>query len=118
MCIRDSTYAEARRLHGQDMFGVPSRFLREIPPALLREVRPKVQPVRASFPPRQRPVYGHASLAPAVGVGIGQSVTHAKFGAGTVIDIEGDGPHARVQFNFNDAGSKWLVLAYANLQPG
>ncbi len=111
------TYAEARRLHGQDMFGVPSRFLREIPPALLREVRPKVQPVRASFPPRQRPVYGHASLAPAVGVGIGQSVTHAKFGAGTVIDIEGDGPHARVQVNFDDAGSKWLVLAYANLQP-
>ncbi|MDC7807471.1 DNA helicase II [Luteimonas sp BLCC-B24] len=111
------TYAEARRLHGQDMFGVPSRFLREIPPALLREVRPKVQPVRASFPPRQRPVYGHASLAPAVGVAIGQSVTHAKFGAGTVIDIEGDGPHARVQVNFDDAGSKWLVLAYANLQP-
>ena len=111
------TYAEARRLHGQDMFGVPSRFLREIPPALLREVRPKVQPVRASFPPRQRPVYGHASLAPAVGVGIGQTVSHAKFGSGTVIDIEGDGPHARVQVNFDDAGSKWLVLAYANLQP-
>ena len=111
------TYAEARRLHGQDMFGVPSRFLREIPPALLREVRPKVQPVRASFPPRQRPLYGHASLAPAVGVGIGQTVSHAKFGSGTVIDIEGDGPHARVQVNFDDAGSKWLVLAYANLQP-
>lgn len=111
------TYAEARRLHGQDMFGVPSRFLREIPPALLREVRPRVQPVRASFPPRQRPVYGHASLAPAVGVGIGQTVSHAKFGSGTVIDIEGDGPHARVQVNFDDAGSKWLVLAYANLQP-
>ena len=111
------TYAEARRLHGQDMFGVPSRFLREIPPPLLREVRPKVQPVRASFPPRQRPVYGHASLAPAAGVGIGQTVSHAKFGSGTVIDIEGDGPHARVQVNFDDAGSKWLVLAYANLQP-
>ncbi|WP_394003419.1 DNA helicase II [Luteimonas sp. WGS1318] len=111
------TYAEARRLHGQDMFGVPSRFLREIPPALLREVRPKVQAPRAAFPPRQRPVYGHASLAPSVGVQIGQTVAHAKFGAGTVIDIEGDGPHARVQVNFDDAGSKWLVLAYANLQP-
>lgn len=109
------TYAEARRLHGQDMFGVPSRFLREIPPALLNEVRPKVQATRASFPQRQRDM-GHASLAPSVGVRIGQSVTHAKFGAGTVIDIEGDGAHARVQVNFDDAGSKWLVLAYANLQ--
>lgn len=110
------TYAEARRLHGQDMFGVPSRFLREIPPALLHEVRPKVQATRALFPQRQRDM-GHASLAPSVGVRIGQSVTHAKFGAGTVIDIEGDGAHARVQVNFDDAGSKWLVLAYANLQP-
>ena len=110
------TYAEARRLHGQDMFGVPSRFLREIPPVLLNEVRPKVQATRASFPQRQRDM-GHASLAPSVGVRIGQSVTHAKFGAGTVIDIEGDGAHARVQVNFDDAGSKWLVLAYANLQP-
>ncbi|KPN17308.1 DNA helicase II [Xanthomonas sp. Mitacek01] len=110
------TYAEARRLHGQDMFGVPSRFLREIPPALLNEVRPKVQATRASFLQRQRDM-GHASLAPSVGVRIGQSVTHAKFGAGTVIDIEGDGAHARVQVNFDDAGSKWLVLAYANLQP-
>ncbi|KLI97697.1 DNA helicase II [Luteimonas sp. FCS-9] len=111
------TYAEARRLHGQDMFGVPSRFLREIPPALLHEVRPKVQATRATFPPRQRPDYGHASLAPSVGVRLGQSVTHAKFGAGTVTDIEGDGAHARVQVNFDEVGSKWLVMAYANLQP-
>ncbi|MET0327602.1 MAG: 3'-5' exonuclease, partial [Luteimonas sp.] len=110
------TYAEARRLHGQDMFGVPSRFLREIPPVLLNEVRPKVQTTRASFPQRQRDM-GHASLAPSVGVRLGQSVSHAKFGAGTVIDIEGDGAHARVQVNFDEVGSKWLVLAYANLQP-
>ncbi|NYZ61164.1 DNA helicase II [Luteimonas deserti] len=111
------TYAEARRLHGQDMFSVPSRFLREIPPALLREIRPKAPAARASFPQRQRPDYGHASLASSVGVGLGQNVTHAKFGAGTVIDIEGDGAHARVQVNFDDGGAKWLVLAYANLQP-
>ncbi|MCD9126280.1 DNA helicase II [Luteimonas fraxinea] len=110
------TYAEARRLHGQDMFGVPSRFLREIPPVLLHEVRPKAQATRASFPQRQRD-FGHASLAPSVGVRLGQNVTHVKFGSGTVTDIEGDGAHARVQINFDEAGSKWLVLAYANLQP-
>lgn len=111
------TYAEARRLHGQDMLGIPSRFLREIPPVLLHEVRPKPQVMRASFPQRQRAGFGHASLAPSVGVRLGQNVTHAKFGAGTVTDIEGDGAHARVQVNFDDAGAKWLVLAYANLQP-
>ncbi len=111
------SYAEARRLHGQDMLGIPSRFLREIPPVLLNEVRPKPQVMRASFPQRQRPSYGHASLAPTTGVRLGQNVSHAKFGPGTVTDIEGDGAHARVQVNFDEVGSKWLVMAYANLQP-
>ena len=36
---------------------------------------------------------------------------------GVVMDSEGSGPHARVQVNFEDAGAKWLVLAYANLSP-
>src|SRR5690606_418275 len=42
-------YAESRRLHGQDMYGVPSRFLREIPAELLHEVRPKVGVSRPAF---------------------------------------------------------------------
>jgi DNA helicase-2/ATP-dependent DNA helicase PcrA len=49
--------------------------------------------------------------------GLGQSVSHKKFGNGTVISFEGSGEHARVQVNFNRAGAKWLVLAYANLTP-
>jgi DNA helicase-2/ATP-dependent DNA helicase PcrA len=48
--------------------------------------------------------------------GMGQRVRHPKFGEGTVLDFEGNGSHARVQVNFNDAGSKWLVLAYARLE--
>ena len=39
------------------------------------------------------------------------------FGVGVPIDYEGGGAHARVQVNFDDVGSKWLVLAYANLTP-
>ena len=41
---------------------------------------------------------------------------HAKFGRGVVTDYEGSGAHARVLVNFEQAGSKWLVLAFANLQ--
>jgi DNA helicase-2/ATP-dependent DNA helicase PcrA len=48
---------------------------------------------------------------------LGQRVRHATFGTGIVTDSEGAGAHARVQVNFEDAGSKWLVLAYANLAP-
>jgi DNA helicase-2/ATP-dependent DNA helicase PcrA len=42
---------------------------------------------------------------------------HKKFGEGTVMAFEGQGEHTRVQVNFSQAGAKWLVLAYANLQP-
>lgn len=112
------TYAEARRLHGQEMYGLPSRFLREIPSTLIHEVRPKVQVSRPMYQAQPRRQWGHASLQETPGLRVGQNVTHAKFGTGIVTDIEGSGAHARVQVNFDDAGSKWLVLAYANLQPG
>jgi DNA helicase-2/ATP-dependent DNA helicase PcrA len=111
------SYAESRRLHGQDMYGIPSRFLREIPAPLLHEVRPKVQVSRPMFAPQPRRQYGHAVVEESPGVRLGQNVVHARFGSGVVTDIEGNGAHARVQVNFDDAGSKWLVLAYANLQP-
>jgi len=115
------SYAESRRIHGTDMFGVPSRFLREIPPALLHEVRPKVQVSRPLFQAQARrpSLYdnrGHAAIEPPP-VKLGAQVRHPSFGTGTVTDYEGAGAHARVQVNFDDAGSKWLVLAYANLQP-
>jgi DNA helicase-2/ATP-dependent DNA helicase PcrA len=110
------SYAEARRIHGADMYGVPSRFLREIPATLLHEVRPRVQVSRslgAALPRRDR---GHAEIA-TPGIHVGQNVRHPTFGSGFVTDVEGGGAHARVQVNFDAAGSKWLVLAYANLQP-
>jgi DNA helicase-2/ATP-dependent DNA helicase PcrA len=109
------TYAEARRLHGQDMYGIPSRFLREIPANLLNEVRPRAQVSRPASGFATRPAPGHASLE-TPGLKLGQTVTHAKFGPGVVTDYEGSGAHARVQVNFASEGSKWLVLAYANLQ--
>ena len=112
------SHAETRRLHGQDMYGMPSRFLREIPPALLNEVRPKVQVSRPRYAQAPRRDFGHAVVDETPGIAVGQGVVHAKFGAGVVTDIEGAGAHARVQVNFDDAGSKWLVMAYANLQPG
>jgi DNA helicase-2/ATP-dependent DNA helicase PcrA len=115
-------YAEARRLHGQDMYGMPSRFLREIPAPLIHEVRPKIQVSRPMYNAQARrdtrqQNRGHASLQETPSLRLGQNVSHAKFGTGVVVDIEGSGTHARVQVNFDGAGSKWLVLAYANLQP-
>jgi DNA helicase II / ATP-dependent DNA helicase PcrA len=110
-------YAETRRLHGQDMFGMPSRFLREIPTPLIHEVRPKIQVSRPMYTPQPRKQWGHAALDEAPSLRLGQNVTHATYGTGVVVDIEGSGAHARVQVNFDEAGSKWMILAYAKLQP-
>ena len=52
-----------------------------------------------------------------VALQVGQQVRHAKFGEGVILAAEGKGDHTRVQVNFYDVGMKWLVLAYANLQP-
>jgi DNA helicase-2/ATP-dependent DNA helicase PcrA len=111
------SWAEARRLHGQDMYGLPSRFLREIPPALLNEIRPKAQ-VR---PAAQAGGWATPSPLPAPGAGtglkLGQDVVHPSFGEGVIVGFEGGGQHARVQVNFAHAGMKILVLAFANLRP-
>ena len=111
------SHAETRRIHGSDMYGMPSRFLREIPAPLLREIRPKPPVARGGHSPRFQPRdRGHAVIeTPAIQ--LGASVRHPSFGSGVVTDVEGSGAHARVQVNFDEAGSKWLVLAYANLSP-
>ncbi|MEO5596623.1 MAG: 3'-5' exonuclease, partial [Lysobacteraceae bacterium] len=107
------SYAETRRIHGMDTYGRPSRFLREIPQTLLHEVRPRIQVSRPAFSSRESS-FTAASSVP--GISLGQQVTHSTFGTGIVMDSEGTGAHARVQVNFEDAGPKWLVLAFANLQ--
>lgn len=104
------TYAERRRLHGTEIYGIPSRFIREIPPELLQEVRPALSVSRPIYR-LERPLEKEASL-----VRLGQRVRHGKFGDGVVLNSEGSGSHARVQVNFENAGTKWLVLAYAKLE--
>jgi DNA helicase-2/ATP-dependent DNA helicase PcrA len=104
------THAEQRRMHGELRYSVPSRFLREIPAELIEEVRPAMVV--------SRPVYRRSTPAGALpgGVRLGQRVRHGKFGEGIVLGSEGSGAHARVQVNFENAGTKWLVVAYANLE--
>jgi DNA helicase-2/ATP-dependent DNA helicase PcrA len=104
------SFAEQRRLHGTETYSTPSRFIREVPPELLEEVRPAMTVAR--------PVYRSTNVSrqPNGGVHLGQRVRHRKFGEGVVLNSEGSGSHARVQINFEHAGTKWLVVAYANLE--
>ncbi len=111
------SHAEARRMHGADFYPSASRFIREVPAELIEEVRQRANVSRPVF---RRPVEHRASAwqdAPGDGdLRLGQRVAHPKFGEGVVLMYEGQGSHARVQVNFSNAGAKWLVVAYANLQ--
>ncbi|MEE4639744.1 MAG: DNA helicase II [Wenzhouxiangella sp.] len=102
------THAESRQTYGQTSFSRPSRFVAEIPESL-------VESIRSGF--RVAPT-GSRRDAPdqSGGLALGATVRHNRFGPGTVVSLEGQGPNARIQVNFEEAGSKWLVLAYANLE--
>jgi DNA helicase-2/ATP-dependent DNA helicase PcrA len=101
------TYAESRRLFGDEKMNPPSRFLREIPAEQMQEVR-----ARGTI---NRPMAGTLS-SEVDGFQLGQRVSHPKFGEGTILHFEGQGASARLQVNFDQAGTKWLVSQYARLE--
>ena len=107
------THAESRRLHGTDTFNPPSRFLREIPKDLINEIRPRAQ---TNIPYNRKDFKEiKTEFEEEIGIALGQKVKHKKFGEGIVLNYEGSGDSARVQVNFDSSGTKWLVMAYANL---
>ncbi|MDH4558821.1 DNA helicase II [Pseudomonas sp. BN417] len=111
------TYAETRRLYGSETYNKVSRFVREVPPQLIREVRLNnsiSRPMGAGS--RHGSIFDGAAV-PETPFSLGQRVQHSLFGEGTILNFEGAGAQARVQVKFENEGSKWLMLAYAKLQP-
>ncbi len=122
------SFAQTRLLHGQTRYNLPSRFIDELPQGLLKWLTPRFAGKRkpSTFTagaftraPKRDPRFGGAPAgtggAPS-GFRIGQNVMHAKFGAGVIVDAEGQGTDARVQVNFGREGVKWLAVAVAKLQ--
>lgn len=111
-------YAEVRRLYGRENYTTPSRFIREIPEDAIVEVRSPILQGLATSKPKNTRIDAKidSDYSPLSQIKLGSRVRHASFGDGTILNLEGQGEYARVQVNFESAGSKWLVLAYANLQ--
>ena len=110
-------YTQHRRLHGQDYYPQPSRFISELPEELVNEVRMGGSIVEPIFV-RTR---SSSTITNGIDTGngvytLGQRVSHVKFGEGIILNLEGSGGTTRVQVNFEEAGSKWLVVEYANLE--
>lgn len=129
------THAWSRTMWGQRTDAIPSRFLMEIPSELISDLS-------ASQPQRRQPfqrdedgfigrttsftegrAFGSGAAPPARSTGaeklelaIGERVIHDRYGSGTVVKVDGSGSHARATVNFDDHGTKQLVLAMTPLR--
>jgi DNA helicase-2/ATP-dependent DNA helicase PcrA len=114
------SHAQTRMLHGQTRYNIPSRFLEEIPQPLMKWLTPRFSRQKAFQPDFSRQTATAFPRKPRTrevnGFRIGQNVVHPKFGAGVIVDLEGQGADVRVQVNFRSHGLKVLALAMAKLQ--
>lgn len=117
------SHAQSRMLHGQVRYGIPSRFLDEIPDGLLKRLNSR-QAAKPSMGgdrgynelPALMSKHQSSEQKNAMPWKIGQAVAHKKFGNGVVVSYEGNASDMRVQVNFGREGLKWLALEFAKLE--
>ena len=108
------THAETRTIYGIDSFSPVSRFIKEIPEELIYEIRvaSETEVKDKIFEPR---IVGGTEHKVG-GFSLGDRVEHKSLGEGVILNNEGEGSNARVEVNFDNGGTKWLVLSFANLE--
>jgi DNA helicase-2/ATP-dependent DNA helicase PcrA len=127
------THAESRRIFGHTSYRDPSRFLGELPPEAIEEIRPRISVSRPLYTaPGPAIVRGGGDFGSAVPqrrsraapppagedmpMKLGTRVRHPKFGEGTILRFEGNGDNRQVHVNFEAAGQKWLMYSLARLE--
>ncbi|MBF0264969.1 MAG: DNA helicase II [Gammaproteobacteria bacterium] len=133
------SFADTRNIHGRMEYCRPSQFIKEIPEQFLTQVRTTYSPAynksnssfsQSNYSQASRQSYSdygnRSSSIPAKRANkkileqdeeyyCGKVVQHKKFGEGVITDTEGSGNKLRVQVNFKQAGSRWLLAKVANL---
>ena len=120
--------ARMRMIRGETQYNAMSRFIKEIPKELFA-VQPAKEKVREvpktnSFSQAKAQFRGKSMLtkqftvkkAEGLEYGIGDRVSHVKFGQGTVLDITEGGRDYEVQVEFDTAGIKKMFASFAKLK--
>jgi DNA helicase-2/ATP-dependent DNA helicase PcrA len=135
------SFSQTRMLHGQTRYNPRSRFFTELPPESLKWLTPQQGlqrlgggafgagahygrysaawvDTRDDTPAKEAtPAWADSKRGGDARFRIGQTVVHAKFGEGVIVNLEGGGHDARAQINFGRQGMKWLALGIAKLEP-
>lgn len=130
------TCARTRMVRGETQYNKVSRFVKEIPSELLSaEIRQK-EPKESSFAKRtvtkpkrtslrdqpsgqnmQSQIFtGAAMKKTALDYGVGDHVSHVKFGTGTVKAVMDGGRDYEVTVDFDTAGTKKMFAGFAKLK--
>lgn len=118
------TYAQLRRIWGQEHHQRPSRFLKELPTQYVQWLQGNSRPQflnrwntskaedDVQYFPDEVPSYSSHSS----GLQKGHKVRHPTFGVGSVYSLEGDGDNLKVSVLFTDQSIKKFVAKYARLE--
>ncbi|GGC79991.1 UvrD-helicase domain-containing protein [Undibacterium terreum] len=115
------SFSQTRMLHGQTRYNMRSRFFDELPEEAMKWLSPKTQPswfASSKSAWDESPSTGANTIAQSFNKNawrIGESVFHAKFGEGVIVNIEGSGANSRAHINFGRHGMKLLDLSIAKL---
>jgi len=117
------SHALERMNHGKRIRTMPSRFIREIPAGLMREISAsRIGPyTRTSFWVQQEATVDWSSEGEFTSHGdgafhIGERIFHRHFGGGVVIGTDGQGERLKLTVDFDDWGVKKLYPRFADLR--
>ena len=111
------SHSQYRLLHGQPRYGIPSRFLEEIPTELIQSLRPWRTAAGGSVTTESAAVIEAPASAQPPPFRIGARVRHARYGEGVVGGYQGQGAETEIRIAFPRVGEKWFILEYARLTP-
>lgn len=125
------TSARVRMIRGENQYNNISRFVREIPQELIGRKTPVPPVPKAQQMPKDN-AYARAKeafktktfdpkqfkvvKADKLDYGVGDRVSHIKFGAGTVLEITEGGRDYEVKVDFDRAGVKRMFASFAKLK--
>jgi len=114
------TCASERLRFGSRTYGVPSRFLQEIPEHVV--VNAAAASARRAERPFRETALDYSYAQPEAGgepeLAAGMLVRHPIFGRGEILAVIGSGPGQKLRIRFERAGVKTVVVRFANLEPG